>query len=375
MMQSCSFSPWTLYLNMGESTRSKVFTGAFTTEVWINRLFPLCGQQCVWIGWLDGILFGQNSEIPDRSVKMQWGMLISFNCFGVNWIHTKCTQGGNKDTSTKSGMVLQVEAADIFSILFSGSWWKCEMIPGSHKARTGSVSPIGMVCQCKLLLQPMFYHLMQGPNSMVVIPDDRQAVSLWKLGRSGRLTIGRVRVISTWPSFGAQSCMAPMCWVCRMFLNMKGLIPLTISHSWLAHPIEPPRPFGSSPSELKSYTSESLQTLWCSGRDPTANTPYWQYVTTILSIHTIHTNYLRLVFLQSSPKILSVSTSVFEFSHWSAQWGVLSLNTLSNPYQYRYRTWVYSHRGLCVFKVCVYINLPQHLVISIIEYICITNYT
>lgn len=46
------------------------------------------------------------------------------------------------------------------------------MIPGTHKAHTGSVTPVGMVCQHRISLERMLYRLMQRLNSMVVIPED-----------------------------------------------------------------------------------------------------------------------------------------------------------------------------------------------------------
>lgn len=74
-----------------------------------------------------------------------------------------------------------------------------------------------------------------------------QAVSLWKMGRPGRLSTGRagrnetcaptVRALAgaVRPLFllAHKNARPHVVEVCRKFLSMKGLIPLTVSHTCL----------------------------------------------------------------------------------------------------------------------------------------------
>lgn len=186
-----------------------------------------------------------HSEILGCSVNFQWGLLISFNCFGVNWIHKRYTRGATRTRAPSQGWFYKwrLQTCSPPSSLArvsvaSGS------VRGPHEARSHSAAPIRMLCQYKPWLEGMLYCLLQCLTSRV-IPGDRFLFGRWA-GLEACPLVGLVGMklvhLQSEPSlvqcllcFSWRTKMHGLVWwkCARKFLSMKGLIPLTVSHTRL----------------------------------------------------------------------------------------------------------------------------------------------
>lgn len=147
-----------------------------------------------------------------------------------------------------------------------------------------------------------------------------QAVSLWKMGRPGRLSIGRAGrneprapavqsprwCSASFASPGEHKCTASCGGSMQEVPEHEGIDTI----DYLSH-LPPSGPLGSSPSELSGCTSDCLRTLWCSSPDGRGNIPG---LISSMS-QQCHTNYWGLCCVpESNCRTQRVSKGVFEFS-------------------------------------------------------------